>query len=166
MKETSKDMPALNMDATANMAPPHPAVFEAERLHRELAEERTKTEALSRRCIRLGQALDAALEAEENRTERDMFDIINCNYERRKAAAAAEKRRRVAKRKAVAGIKKACRRNAVALTVSAVLGFTAALLGFAGFIPAIVATVIGGIFALAFGWALNDCVYLLGRCGK
>ena len=145
---------------------PHPAEIEAERLRAELADERLKTDALSRRCIRLGEALSAAIQAEEDRTERDMFDIINGNCCHRKAVAAAEKRRRLAERKAVAAIERACRRNAVLLTVSAVLGFTAGLLGFAGLIPAVAAVVGGCVFALAFGWALNDCVYLLGRCGK
>lgn len=156
-KETEGMTPASN---------PHPAEVEAERLRRELCDERTKTEALSRRCIRLGVALDAALKAEENRTESDMFAIINCNCDRRKATAATEKRRMAAEKKAGIALERACKHNAVLLTASAVLGFTTALLGFAGFINAVAAAVFGCIFALAFGWALNDCFYLLGRCGK
>lgn len=145
---------------------PHPAEIEAERLRAELADERLKTDALARRCIRLSDALEAALKDEEDRTERDMFAIINGNYEHRKAVAAAEKRRRAAEAKTAAALAKACRRNAFVLTASAVLGLTAAILGFAGLIPATAAAIGGCIFAIAFGWALNDCVYLLGRCSK
>lgn len=144
----------------------HPAEIEADRLRLELADERTKTNALSRRCIQLDEALDAALKEVEDRTERDMFAIINGNCDRRKVIAAKEKRRRAAEDKAIAALERACKRNAVFLTVSAVVGFTAAIFGFAGLIHAVTASVTGCISAIAFGWALNDCVYLLGRCGK
>ena len=40
----------------------HLAEIENARLRLELEEERTKTDALSRHCIRLGKALDAAID--------------------------------------------------------------------------------------------------------
>lgn len=142
----------------------HPAEIEAERLRLELADERTKTEALSRRCIRLVEALDATLKAEADRTDNDMFKIINGNCERHKAAVATARRRRAHEKKLIAAFDRACRRNAVCLATSFLLGLTVAILGFTCLIPAVAATVIGAICTMAFGWALNDCVYLLGRC--
>lgn len=143
---------------------PHPAVIEAEQLRRMLSDERTKTEALSRRCIRLGEALDAAIRAEENRTEKDMFATINGNCYHRKALVAEGNYRMARARKAAAAYEKACQRNATSLGISAVIGFGAILFGFAGFIHTAVAATIAGVAAIAFGWSLNTCVYLLGRC--
>ena len=95
-----------------------------------------------------------------------MFAIINSNCDRRKVVAEKEKRRRAAEKKIAAAIEVACKRNAMFLMVSAVLGFTSAILGFAGLIPAVASAILGCVFAIAFGWGLNDCAYLLGRCGK
>ena len=162
MDKTNNEMPTFKRESVT--ADAHPAEIEAERLRAELADERAKTDALARRCIRLGEALDAALKVEDDRTESDMFSIINGNHEHRKAVAAAEKRRRAAEKKEIAALERSCKRNAVFLTASAVFGFTAAILGFAGLIHAAIASVLGCAFAIAFGWALNDCVYLLGRC--
>ena len=154
---------------TEGMKPLEPhkkADNELARLRKELAEERIKTEALSRHCIELGKALDAAEKAKDARIENDMFKIVNENCDHRRAVAAAEKHRRAVEKKTAAYLDRACKRNSVFLSVSAVLGLTAALLGFTEYIGPVTACVTGAIFAMAFGWALNDCVYLLGRCNK
>lgn len=150
-----------------------PEELEIERLRKELGDERVKVDALSRRCIRLGEDLDAAVRADENRTEKDMFDTINGNCyrktaleENRKALVAANKRRIANDKKAAAAYEKACRKNAFALGASAVIGFGALIFGYAGFIHGALAATIAGASAVAFGWALNTCVYLLGRCEK
>lgn len=166
MEKTNNGMPPLNNDATEKQAPPHPAVIEAERLRKELIDERIKTEALSRRCIRLGEALDAAILAEEERAEKKMFDHINGNCYHRKAVAVASKRRKAHDKKMIEAFEDACTKNAVALCTSAVIGVGAIILGFAGFIHVALAAIIAGGASMAFGWALNDCVYLLGRCSK
>lgn len=143
-----------------------PEELEIERLRKELGDERVKVAALSRRCIRLGEALDAAILAEENRTENDMFNIINGNNLHRKALKAEWKRRCVHDKKVAADREKACKKNAFALCASAVIGFGALIFGYAGFIHGALAATIAGASAVAFGWALNTCVYLLGRCEK
>ena len=143
-----------------------PAEIEVERLRKELGDERVKVDALSRRCIRLGEALDAAVRADENRTEKDMFNIINGNCYHRKALKAEWKRRCVYDKKVAAAREKACKKNAFALCASAVIGFGALIFGYAGFIHGALAATIAGASAVAFGWALNTCVYLLGRCEK
>lgn len=144
---------------------------ETENLRKALADERVKNEALSRRCIRLGEALDAALRAEDNRVEKRMFGIINRNCyrkialeENRKAMLAERKRRIAHDKQAAAAYEKACHRNATALCGSAVIGFSAVIFGFAGFIHTALAATIAGVALMAFGWSLNTCVYLLGRC--
>ena len=121
---------------------PTPEELEIERLRKELCNERIKVGALSRHCIHLGEALDAAILAEANK--------------RRKAHA----------RKMAEALEIACTRNAISLCISAVIGFAAIILGFVGFIHGVVAAIIAGGAALAFVWALNDCFYLLGRCEK
>ena len=165
MKKT-EGMPTLEHDASAKMEPPHPAVIEAENLRNALADERTKTEALARRCIRLGSALDAAIRADENRQEKDMFAHINGNCYHRKALTAEGMRRRELERKAAEKFEDACKKNAFALGASFVVGFAAVIFGFAGFIHTALAATIAGAALIGFGWALNDCVYLLGRCEK
>lgn len=158
MKKENEDMSTMNT--------PHPAEIEAERLRRELCDERTKTEALSHRCIRLGEALDAALLAEDNRTEKSMFDHINGNCYHRKALKIANKRRMVHEQKMAEAFENACTKNAISLCASFVVCLVAIILGFVGFIHTAVAAILAGCALMAFGWALNDCAYLLGRCGK
>ena len=171
MKKTSNDMPKLENetvtpDMEATQAAPHPAEIEADRLRIELSNERIKVEALSRRCIRLGEALDAAILAEDNRVEKDMFNHINGNCHHRKAMIAENKRRKAHERKMAEAFEDACTKNAIALCASALVAFGAIILGYAGFIHTAVAAIIAGGAAIAFGWALNDCAYLLGRCAK
>ena len=137
---------------------------ETENLRKALADERIKTEALSRRCIRLGDALEAAIRAEDNRIENNMFATINGNCDRRKALLAERKRRIAHDKNAAAAYEKACKKNALALCASAVIGFSAVIFGFAGFIHTALAATIAGVALMAFGWSLNTCVYLLGRC--
>ena len=166
MKKENKEMPALEQTANAKETPRHPAEIEANRLRIELNNERIKTDALSRRCIRLGEALDAALLAEDKRFEKEMFAHINGNCYHREAMSVAAKRRRAQERKMAKAFDKACAKNAVSLCASVVVGFIAIILGFVGFIHAAVAAIITGGALIFFGWALNDCAYLLGRCDK
>ena len=69
------------MKKETESAQPTPSQSENElkRLRAELADERIKTEALSHRCIRLGEALDAALLAENNRTDKHHTTKVNQN---------------------------------------------------------------------------------------
>ena len=166
MEKTNNGMPNLEHDANAKVAPPHPAVVEADRLRAELADERAKTEALSRRCIRLGDALDAAILAEDNRTEKSMFDRINGNCYHRKAMVAAYQHRKAREQKMAEAFENACTMNAISLCASFVVCLVAIILGFVGFIHTAIAAILAGCALMAFGWALNDCFYLLGRCGK
>ena len=156
------------MKKETESAKPTPSQSENElkRLRAELADERIKTEALSHRCIRLGEALDAALLAENNRTEKDLFDHINGNCYHRKAMAVANQRRQVRERKMAEAFENACTKNAISLCASFVVCLVAIILGFVGFIHTAVAAILAGCALMAFGWALNDCAYLLGRCGK
>lgn len=132
--------------------------LEIANLRAALADERIKTEALSRRCIQLSAALD-----EDAKTEKEMIDMVNRNSARRKAEAAAKKRLRK-KQQEIEAYEKACTRNAVALGLSMVIGSGAVILSIAGIIHPVLGAVIAGVSMIAFGWALNDCVYLLGRC--
>lgn len=167
MKKTDSGIPPLDKDSDAKATPNyHPAEIEAARLRIELNNERIKTDALSRRCIRLGEALDAALLAEDKRTEKDMFDHINGNCYHRKAMRIATKRRRLQEQKMAEAFEDACTKNAITLCVAAVSCIASIILGFAGFIHSALAAIIAAGSLLVFGWALNDCVYLLGRCDK
>lgn len=170
MKKETKVMPKLepiaeNTEIKQETAI-NPVSDETDNLRNALAEERFKTEVLARRCIRLGEALDAAILAEDNRVEKSMFDHINNNCYHREELIAANKRRIALEHKLAKAYRKACRKNAVALTFSAVAVFAALLLGFTGFIHSVFAAILAAIGLMAFGWALNDCVYLLGRCEK
>lgn len=172
MKKTGKEMPTFERETvTAEEMPKttadrHPAEIENERLRRELAEERIKTEALSRRCIRLGEALDAAILAEDNRVESNMFAIINENCDNRMVVAAAENTRREKKKKELAALNKACKQNAVDLALAATIVLSATILGFSGLLHFALAALFAVVGLICLGWSLNNCVYLLGRCGK
>lgn len=167
MKKETKEMPKLEAAAeneTAPVSAPHPAEIEAANLRNALADERIKTDALARRCVELGQALDGAILAEENRAEKSMFDHINGNCYHRKAVTVAGRRQAARSKKIAAAYRKACKKNATALCVSVVAGFAALLFGLTGLIHTVFAAILVGIALIAFGWALNDCAYLLGRC--
>lgn len=170
MKKANNEIPKQEtneaMQEAEAVAAPHPAEVEAANLRMALADERVKTEALARRCIRLGDALDAAIMAEDNRIEQSMFAHINGNHCHREELIAAAKRRMVHEQKMAKAHRKACRKNAVALSISAVAVFAALLLGFTGFIHTVFAAILAGAGLMAFGWALNTCVYLFGRCDK
>ena len=144
--------------------PRNPEAMELDRLRIELHNEKIKTVALSRRCIRLGEALDAAISAEDNRVEANLFGIINKNAVHKEAAAIARKRSRAREKNAAVRYEKACKQNAILIGASAAVGFGAVLFGFAGFIHTVLASTIAGASLIAFGWALNTCVNLLGRC--
>lgn len=166
MKKTEEMTTMQNPTAqsTAKIADPHPAVVEAENLRKALSEEQIKTEALSRRCIKLGVALDAALRVENDRIEKEMIGMVNEHSEKRKVEEVARKRRIAREKKEAEAYKKACTRNAVALGLSVVICFLSAMFGFAGIINPAIGAVIACISFIAFGWSLNTCVALIGRC--
>lgn len=166
MKKDIKKNPAAENTEAAAPTVRHPAEIEAERLRLELTEERVKSDALSRRCIRMGEALDAAILAEDSRAEKEMFDHINGNCYHRKAMNVAGVRRRANEKKKAEAFKKACAKNAVSLCISFVVFCAAIILGYAGFIHTAIATIFAGGSLLSFGWSLNNCAYLLGRCEK
>jgi hypothetical protein len=181
MKKAAKEFTATTNpeaipeeNSVANDAP-HPAELEANALRIELAEERYKTEALSRRCIRQGEALEALLRADDNRVEQNMFDHINGNSFQREAMDMADERRRrhfvdkqcrrlEREKKAAEANKKALKKSAVWLALSVTGGVAAVALGVAGYVHTTLATAAAGIALVAFGWCLNNCVSLLGRC--
>lgn len=154
----------MNKKAESKTPNATPQENEIAELRKALTEEQIKTEALSRRCIRLGEALDAALRAEDNRIEKEMIDVVNENSAYRKAAAIAEKRRRIRDKKAIAAYEKACTRNAISLGLSMVICFCAAMFGFADIINPGLGAAIACVSFIAFGWSLNTCVHLIGRC--
>lgn len=153
----------INKNASKK-AEPTPAEIELEKIKQELAEEKIKTATLSKRCILLGKALETLQATENDRNDAEVISLVNGTYYRREALKDAEKRRRVQEKKDAEAYEKACKRNAIALAVPAVIGFSAMLFGFVGFIHTALAALITGVSLLAFGYALNDCVYLLGRC--
>lgn len=144
-------------EGTKTQANPHPAEIESAKLRLELADERTKTEALARRCIRLGEALDAALKAEGDRAEIDMFAIVNSNCDRRKAAAIAKNRISIRKQKAADD----CKRNSVAVVLTSMIAFISVILSITGIINPILGTAIVGICLITFGWTMSACIHLL-----
>lgn len=169
MKKTAEMTAAENTTATqettANAAP-HPAEVEAAQLRVALADERIKTEALSRRCIRLGEALDEALLAEDIQIEADMLNVVNRHNRRYEAMRVANIRRKAQAKKAAMAYAKACKRNALSMSIAFAASFTAIALGIVGFIPHVAAAIVAGISLVAFGWTLSDFAYLLRRCGK
>jgi hypothetical protein len=122
-----------------------------------LADERTKNEALARRCIELGAALD-----EDARIEKEMIGAVNRHSARRKAETAAMNRRRMMQE--IVAYEDACTRNAVFLGLSLLVSAGAAILTLTGIANPILGGIVTGVATIAFGWALNDCLYLLGRC--
>lgn len=167
MEKKTEGMKPLDLTTTHETQAstnPHPAEIEAENLRKALSEEQIKTEALSRRCIRLGEDLDAALRGENDRIEKEMFDIVNEHSEKRKADEIAMKRRIAREKKAAEAYERACKRNIVALALSTVICFLSAMFGFTGIINPALGAVIACISFIAFGWSLNTCVALIGRC--
>lgn len=133
-------------------------------LEKKLAEEKIKTDALSRRCIALGKALEEYQDREHNREDAAIIDFVNGRCANNTALKETNRRYQFHAKKEAEAYERACTRNAYSLGLSAVIGFGAILFGFTGFIHAALAAIIAGISFMAFGWALNDCVYLLGRC--
>ena len=144
-------------EGTKPQANPHPAEVENAKLRLELADERIKTDALARRCIRLGEALDAALKAEGDRAEIDMFAIVNSYCDRRKASAIAENRINIRKQKAA----DACKRNSVAVVLASMIAIVSVILSITGIIDPVLSTAIVGICLIAFGWTMSACIHLL-----
>lgn len=141
-------------EGTKSLDNRHPAEIENAKLRLELADERTKTEALARHCIKLGEALEAAI---DDRAESDMFAIINGNCDRRKAAAIARKRRDIRRRKA----SDACMRNSFAMVLVAMIALVAVVFCTTGIINPTLGTVIVGSCLIAFGWTSSACIHLL-----
>lgn len=166
MKKTEgmKPLERTTTHETQSSATPHPAEVEAENLRKALSEEQIKTEALSRRCIKLGVALDAALRVENDRIEKEMIGMVNEHSDKRKAEEIARKRRIAYEKKAAEAYKKACTRNTIALGLSTLLCFLSVMFGFAGIINPAIGAVTACISFIAFGWSLNTCITLIGRC--
>lgn len=141
-------------EGTKSLDNRHPAEIENAKLRLELADERTKTEALARHCIKLGEALEAAI---DDRTESDMFAIINGNCDRRKAAAIARKRRNIRRRKA----SDACMRNSFAMVLASMIALAAVVFCTTGIINPTLGAVIVGSCLIAFGWTSSACIHLL-----
>lgn len=141
----------------------HPAEIEAARLRVELDKERLKTDALSRHCMQLGEALDASGQAEEARAERDFFAAVNANSDRRTADAIVKRRKAIRKRKADIAYELACSRNLFSMGGTILVALTAFLLYSTGIITTEWWAAISTICLVAFGWSLNTCLRLLRR---
>ena len=171
MKKITTNAPTPENNSPATNATKHPAEIENARLRLALAEERTKTEALARRVIRLGEDLDAANKAEDDRAESDMFAIVNGHFDRRiaeavaeeirirshKAATIAKNRNSIRKQKAA----DSCKRNAVTMVLASIVGFTSVILGITGFVNPILGASIVGLCLIAFGWTTSACIHQL-----
>ena len=155
--------PTPDSNSTVANSPKHPAEIENARLRLELAEERTKTEALARRVIQLGIDLDAANKAEDDRNERDIFATVNKNSAKRKAAAVAKKRRLIRRQKEAAAYEAACVRNSSTMVMSALVGFFSYICIAAGILTPAWGTAIIALCILTLGWSLNTCIQLLRR---
>ena len=163
--EKTEGMKPLETEAnTKATATRHPAEIEADRIRIQLHNERIKTDALSRRCIQLGAELDAYILANESRTEKDMFDTINGNCYHRRALKLDTRRNRAYEKRMAKAYEDACTKNALTLFVSLVGVLGSVIFGVAGLLNGAFAAAIAGVALIAFGWALNDCVYLLRRC--
>jgi hypothetical protein len=147
----------MNKKTEGNTPIPTPEQTEIANLRNALAEEQIKTEALSRRCIRLGDALEAAIRAEDIRAEKAMFDAVNENSDKRKAAAIARKHRSIRRRKA----SDACMRNSFAMALASMIAFVAVIFSTAGIINPTLGIAIVGFCLIAFGWTLSACIHLL-----
>lgn len=171
MKKITTNAPTPENNSPVANAQKHPAEIENARLRLALAEERTKTEALARRVIRLGEDLDAANKAEDDRAENDMFAIVNGHFDRRMAEAIAEEIRirshraaaitknRISIRKQKAA--DSCKRNAVTMVLASMVGFTSVILSITDYINLNLGASIVGICLIAFGWTASACIHQL-----
>ena len=162
-KKTAEAMPTEQNTSEAKEIHT-PAEMEADKLRIELNNERIKVNALSRRCIQLSAEHDAAIIAENNRIEQDMFDHINGNCYHKKAVTIASKRRNARHKKMAEFYSKALKKNAACLCGEVLITLVAILFGFASIIHSILAVILVVVSLIAFGWSLNNCVYLIGRC--
>ncbi len=159
-KETEHNTPNNTTQETQATANPHPAEVAAEILRKALADERKKTEVLSHHCVRLSTELETLMAAENERADAEAIALANSSFRRRKA----ERRRRAREKKAIDAYKKACTRNAISLSLATAICFFSAMLGFEGIIHPALAAPIACVSFIAFGWSLNTCINLIGRC--
>ena len=163
MKKITTNAPTTENSSAVATAPKHHAEIENARLRLELADERTKSDALARRCIQLGVDLDAELLEKDNRFEKDMFATVNKNSAKRKAEAIEKKRRLIRRRKDAAAYEAACMRNTSTMGMSAVIGFFSYICIAAGILPMKWGVVIIALCILTLGWSLNTCIRLMRR---
>ena len=161
------------MENTANETPE----VTVEHLQKENESLRRKNRNLANQAARLGEALDAALRVNNDRTEADMFGVVNSNNADRKAreekAAADRKAReeRAAKvrsedEKLSKSYMRACTINAVALISSVTLAGCTIILGHIGAISPEWATGLSAVFLPLTGWAAHDCKILFQFAGS
>lgn len=141
---------------------PTEAEKELEALRKELLEERTKNEALGRRCILLGMALEKAQSEANGYADGEVLGVVNGRHYHLKALEAAQKHRRAQEKKAIAAYEKACKSNAKRMGLAFVISALAVFFGIKGFIHPTIAVLMVIIDLLALGWLFNDCVSLLG----
>jgi hypothetical protein len=148
---------------------PTEAEKELEALRKELSVERTKNEALGRKCILLGMALEKAQANVNGYADGEVLGVVNGRHYHLKALEAAqkhimeqEKHRRAQEKKAIAAYEKACKSNAKRLGLAFVIGALAVFFGIKGFIHPAIAVLMVIVDLLALGWLLNDFVSLLG----
>lgn len=131
-----------------------------ENLQKELERERRKNRNLSNQNVRLGEALDAALRACNDRMEADMIDIVNANNDNRKAREEKAAKVRAYDKKLSNSYMRACTLNAAALVSSVILAVGTIFLGHTGIINPNLATVLAAVFLPLVGWAAHDCKIL------
>lgn len=148
---------------------PTEAEKELEALRKELLEERTKNNALSRNCILLGMALEKAQANVNGYADGEVLGVVNGRHYHLKALEAAqkhimeqEKHRRAREKKAIAAYKKACKSNAKRLFITFFAAALVAFLGINDFVHIAIVALLEIVALLALGWLLNDFVSLLG----
>ena len=141
------------------------ATVELEALHIQLAEERFKNEALSRQVVRLGQALDAAVRADDERIEGDMICIVNANNAKRsanerKAAEIDAKNKAICK-----SFMRHARVNAATIGLSVTAATFSIVAGHYGVISPVVSTALSFVTLPIVGWAIHECALLFKFTG-
>lgn len=158
MENKQNTTPATEQDPAVNK--------EVFNLRRSLTEEQKKVEILTRHCADLSKKLAAAEGVIDNRTEGDMFKVVNGNSSRVAAVKIlAVRNHRKAKEERQA-LEKAARKNSIQLACFVLCGCLSLFSGAFNWVHPIVSGFLFCTSLVGLGWALNDCTYIFSRCSK
>ena len=136
-----------------------------ERLQKENENLRRKNRNLANQAARLGEALDAALRASQDKVEACMMDMVNANNANRKAREEKAAKVRSEDKKLSKSYMRACTLNAIALLSSVTLAGCTIILGHIGAISPELATGLSAVLLPLTGWAAHDCKILFQFAG-